>query len=517
MSDFMNDGQTTSTRLMCIALVGVRPADKILMKEYMRLLFGLKVGIDWVLVSHPNVDLFLVGSEFRQSSVVIKLLSDQKHKPVLYVSHSDDYEGQLIDDHLFLPVSSLEVLKEWLLASVTMLGGSDKTFNDFSTFEDSSVLNHNISSGDIVNNAYHAIKKSQAEQAELAQAQTQAATELSASRANPENDAIQAKADATVAKGAETGSFELNFSSDSQHSNHVVISDTVIRKPPARSTARSLPISSSTQTAEGYDCILKLIEYVQQRVSGLYQITVNKQLIAIIEPSRGRVWSAQRDVNTSSLSLDLNWQLQSYAGQPLAEDKADDLIQYLWQYGWMSTHWLMPLVNDESSYQLEYWIKPVLTIFDNMDDHQPLARIARQKLLAIMNALEFAPYNIRQLSELTSTPIKATNKIVASLLFAGSVTAMAQPYQSKSTAIFDIAIKPEHSFAKQGSDDDLSSEDDDVKQDIEHNDTNDTSDVLIDQQIPTDEFFVDSQPTKPAPEQKEKRGFLSRLRNKLGL
>lgn len=185
MSDFMNDGQTTSTRLMCIALVGVRPADKILMKEYMRLLFGLKVGIDWVLVSHPNVDLFLVGSEFRQSSVVIKLLSDQKHKPVLYVSHSDDYEGQLIDDHLFLPVSSLEVLKEWLLASVTMLEGSDKTFNDFSTFEDSSVLSHNILSGDTINNTYHAIKKSQAEQAELAQAQTQAATELSASRANP--------------------------------------------------------------------------------------------------------------------------------------------------------------------------------------------------------------------------------------------------------------------------------------------------------------------------------------------
>lgn len=504
MSDFMNDGQTTSTRLMCIALVGVRPADKILMKEYMRLLFGLKVGIDWVLVSHPNVDLFLVGSEFRQSSVVIKLLSDQKHKPVLYVSHSDDYEGQLIDDHLFLPVSSLEVLKEWLLSSVTMLGGSDKIFNDFSTFEDSSVLNHNISSGDIVNNAYHAIKKSQAEQAELAQAQTQAvtqaATELSASRANPENDAIQAKADATVAKGTETGSFELNFSSDSQHSNHVVISDTVIRNPPARSTARSLPISSSTQTAEGYDCILKLIEYVQQRVSGLYQITVNKQLIAIIEPSRGRVWSAQRDVNTSSLSLDLNWQLQSYAGQPLAEDKADDLIQYLWQYGWMSTHWLMPLVNDESSYQLEYWIKPVLTIFDNMDDHQPLARIARQKLLAIMNALEFAPHSIRQLSELTSTPIKVTNKIVASLLFAGSVTAVAQP-ASTSSAIFDIVIRPEHGFSKK---------DDDAKHDNAH-------DVLIAPQIPTDEFFVDSQPAKPVPEQKAKQGFLSRLRNKLGL
>lgn len=109
---------------MKIALIGVRPADQITLKGYMRVLLRLDVELVWVAATNSFVDLFIINHEFRTATSVIKLLDDNKGVPVLFVNNTEIDEGGLVQNVLTLPLKKIGLLAEWLNSNVRVLGGT---------------------------------------------------------------------------------------------------------------------------------------------------------------------------------------------------------------------------------------------------------------------------------------------------------------------------------------------------------------------------------------------------------
>lgn len=111
-------------RLMKIALVGVRPADQVTLKGYLRVLLRLDVELQWVAATDPDIDLFMINHEFRTAASVTKLLNANIGTPVLYVQRSTNDEGGLTQNLLTLPLKHINILNDWLLRQVPLLRGS---------------------------------------------------------------------------------------------------------------------------------------------------------------------------------------------------------------------------------------------------------------------------------------------------------------------------------------------------------------------------------------------------------
>lgn len=111
-------------RLMRIALVGIRPADQVTLKGYLRVLLRLDVELQWVAATDPHVDLFMINHEFRQAASVAKLLDNNVGTPVLYVQRSASDEGGLNQNLLVLPLKQISLLNDWLIKQVPLLRGS---------------------------------------------------------------------------------------------------------------------------------------------------------------------------------------------------------------------------------------------------------------------------------------------------------------------------------------------------------------------------------------------------------
>lgn len=112
---------TNSERLkkvMRIALVGIRPADQIMLKGYLRILLRLEADLEWVSANHEAVDLFMINSEFSNSESVQRLLTTKPKVAALYVSRNDTGNGHLVGNLLTLPLTELEELKQWLAQNI---------------------------------------------------------------------------------------------------------------------------------------------------------------------------------------------------------------------------------------------------------------------------------------------------------------------------------------------------------------------------------------------------------------
>lgn len=109
---------------MRTALVAIKPADQVILKGYLRILLRLEADLEWVSANHPDVDLFFINHEVKNADNVVKLLSKQAEKPVLYVKHSKSGEGWLNGNELSLPLKKMEVLNQWLYTHVALLKAS---------------------------------------------------------------------------------------------------------------------------------------------------------------------------------------------------------------------------------------------------------------------------------------------------------------------------------------------------------------------------------------------------------
>ncbi len=383
MAGFIDDGKGNLKKLMRIALVGIKPADQVLLKGYLRVLLRLEVDLEWVAANHPKVDLFMINKEFRQASSVTKLLGSQPQTPVLYTSRTDGEEGGLTDEQLVLPLKTLQSLNEWLLYSVAVLKHGAGAVTD--------ILQKNQREGEMMNTQNAPATPHQIRQppsAPVAQAQQQQI---------------------------------LPQSSASILASNTLASSSV---PPTATQTPAALANIHSVSAHDYQGFIIFIQQLQQRPAGLYHIVANKQVIAIVEPSHARLWLPEgADTDNMPPILSLVWQLQPYTGERPENKQATDLLQYLWQYAWLHSDLLLPLVSDEISYQLRYWIKPTLSTYYDNSPPQALAKKDRQTLLSVMTALEVAPCSVTQLANSAQISVKSAKKIVASLLFSGSLHA----------------------------------------------------------------------------------------------
>ena len=124
MSSLSANNQGNLKHVMRTALVGIKPADQVILKGYLRVLLRLEVDLEWVSANHPDVDLFFISHEFKHADNVIKLLAKQGRKPALYIKRSANEEGTLVGDELSLPLKKMDVLNQWLYSHVALLGAT---------------------------------------------------------------------------------------------------------------------------------------------------------------------------------------------------------------------------------------------------------------------------------------------------------------------------------------------------------------------------------------------------------
>ncbi|ALF60133.1 hypothetical protein [Psychrobacter urativorans] len=365
MSDLMQSSHSNLKKILRTALVGMKPADQVLLKGYLRVLLRLEVDLEWVSASHPQVDLFMINNEFRHAESIVKLLAGQRQKPVLYISRTDSHNGWIADDRLILPLKKLDTFNDWLIQSVIVLKQNAGVVT--------TILQHN---------------------------QTIAAQPMPA---------------------------DVNTQMPAPLNN----------APLTNASLNNAPPTASVHTQD-YQNIITIIQQLQRRPTGLYQIVMHSnnhtQTLAIIQPQKGQVWLPEKNNESRSSAFSLDWQLQPYQGLAPLDSEADDLRQWLWQQAWCQALLLLPLVSDNLTYQLRYSIKPNFMIPHKTTDHPDLIKKERQALLSVMTALEFAPCDVNQLATLADISIKSTKKIIGCLLFSGSL-------QEDSYKQLDIRIK----------------------------------------------------------------------------
>lgn len=133
LEDSMASDVAQNKNHMKIALVGIRPADQITLKGYLRVLLRLDVELEWVSAADIGIHLFMINDEFRGANSVSKLLQTNAGVPVLYIAHNDAGEGGMRDNLLTLPLKHINILNDWLLQNVKVLGVQPRTTSSVNT------------------------------------------------------------------------------------------------------------------------------------------------------------------------------------------------------------------------------------------------------------------------------------------------------------------------------------------------------------------------------------------------
>lgn len=468
MSSFATYTQSNPKNVLRTALVGLKPADEIMLKGYLRVLLYLNVDLEWVPATHPQVDLFLIDNEFRLAAN-IDFLQNQQHKPVLYVSRTDGIKGTIVNDKITLPLKKLDELKYWLIKSVPILTQKPPVL-DKTNSQNKALVDDIIST------------------------------------------------EQTPSPFREVVTSNLEHSTDSNHSAVV-------------------PSFNTSSRLRDYQNIISVIKTLQERPLGLYQIAAGQQVLAIIEPKHSRVWHLQNFENATSSTLNLDWQLQPYNHERPKDIKAEDLIQWLWQCAWQQSELLLPLVNDDTSYQLRYWVKPVMLTNNANSSIVSKTNEGRRELLQVMTALESIPCDVNQLAGLDGISIKTAKKIIASLLFSGSL-------QTENYYQLDARIDHSHIEVDERSPSRITLSNtatsankiaDELATSTMSDKKQNAFDALLDRRARgepakgvtsstisaansvNNSATSKSSSQKPISAQQEKRGFLSKLRQKLGL
>ena len=357
MSNPESNANANIKQVMRTALVGVSPADKVMLKGYLRILLRLEADLEWVSANHPQADLLFINNEFRSAASVQNLLKSSPNKAVLFVEKSANSNGSLQGDTLTLPLNELSILSDWLMTRVPILNGG----------------------------------------------QTGSGTSQSA----------RTEIDRSIPP----------LSADKPPQTTASVSQPVADDTASQQTASvSSPVSVKANATQ----LLDFLKVIGERRTGVYALQVGGQRIAVIEPQKGRVWTT-----TQPSGIDGSWQLQKL-DESTPTESARDLFQWLWQVGMKNPDALMPYINDAVSYQLRYWPKPV-------------NQSTRRDVLKVLTALETEPRTVNQVSALAEVSVNSVKKVLASLLLAGGLphanyADLSTNIQQKSQAVED---KPE--------------------------------------------------------------------------
>lgn len=294
---------TNSERLkkvMRIALVGVRPADQVMLKGYLRILLRLEADLEWVSANHTAVDLFMINSEFSQSESVQRLLTTKPQAAVIYIARNDTGDGHLVGNVLTLPLKELEELNQWLIGNVININTSQKT------------------------------------KASVATSQS-ADTVTSPATANEQNRPVTR-----------------------QSLDDIIASrNTSLNNSPVATTPQAAPQSnaqlSTAKPANPVLNLLKIIEQLQSREDTVLSLVDNKdEVLAYIQPKQQRVWVESQTLN---FSQPMRLKLEAFSVNTEPKDSLD-LVQWLWQQATNQAPQLTALLRPQINYHITSWVKP---------------------------------------------------------------------------------------------------------------------------------------------------------------
>lgn len=290
-----------SNKTLQIALVGVRPADQVMLKGYMRVILRLDTGLEWVSANHPSVDFYIVNYEFAQADSVQKLLAAQPNAAVLYVQRDEANSG-MVNNVLTLPLKELDQLKNWLTFHIDSLRNNQHATTDSQPLSDIQAQTNALPTSSTTTN-------------------TQSRMTL--------DEIIASRAKNTTA--TQPNSFNAAHTTISQNPN------------------LTQSISSSEES------LLTLFRELHTIDNKLLNLTKNGELIAYVHPIRQRIWLVKDiAVITPELKVVVN------ENMPVLENQAsDDLVQWLWAKTFdMPIADITHLVRSQVPFHIMSWVKP---------------------------------------------------------------------------------------------------------------------------------------------------------------
>lgn len=217
-----------------------------------------------------------------------------------------------------------------------------------------------------------------------------------------------------------------------------------------------------------FNDVIDLITTLHKRSKSLYELIQGNDVLATIDPVKQRLWvkGATKPQPSSA------WRLRLSSETSLDPKLSVDMNQWFWDTIWEDAGDLVRLVDGNNRYQILSWAKP------DESTH-------RRELLKIMTAMMKQPVTIAQIVSASGVDMATARKAIAGLLVANHL------YEANYRNIKVYGVTTASPTTK--------------------------NPVVAPEPIPQPKPEPVVAKEEPAPEQKEKLGFLSRLRRKLGL
>lgn len=319
-------------KVMRIALVGVRPADQVLLKGYLRVLLRLEADLEWVSANSPQVDLFMINREFQQADSVKKLLNEQPYTPALYIDRDEFDQGRLAGNVLTLPLKEVDVLNQWLFANVQFLRTNGDNQSPFSSNQTAKPATPPTT------------PQTQTQPQVQPQVQPQTLDQILANRnqTNPQPAPTQA--------------------------------------PQPTPAQTSSPVVNKNN-------LIDTLKTIQKRQDSIFALKQADKIIAYINPKFQRVW-----VVDTNAHLNTAWELiATNEKPPIVSQTPIDLVQWLWEKNAITPTPVTALIQAGQRYRITSWLKPLDD--DNRHDNLKIQGVLESRDSTIDEIIQLAQVN----------------------------------------------------------------------------------------------------------------------------
>lgn len=309
-------------KVLRIALVGIRSADQVMLKGYLRVILRLEADLEWVSANSPNIDLFVINDEFRHADSVVKLLHSKTDTAALYVDRAANGQGSVAGDTLVLPLKEVNELSGWLYAHIASLGGNPQA----------------VPKNQPTVNPTNSVPPSSST--------AQTATQPTGKAAQPRtlDEVLQSRAGAASASAQPTNP-----------------TPSVTAGTKASSPAPTYPsVAHITANTSQRRAFIQLICQLHDRRKAQDKIWViqnlDGQAMVYFSPKHQKIYITPDHL---AFTVSSDWQLATTATLPNeAKPYAQDMVQWLWQQALNHAELLAPVIDSLPTSTLSSWVKP---------------------------------------------------------------------------------------------------------------------------------------------------------------
>lgn len=361
-------------KVLRIALVGIRSADQVMLKGYLRVILRLEADLEWVSANHPNIDLFMINQEFRHADSVVKLLNSKADTAALYIDRAANEQGGIVGDTLVLPLKEVNELSGWLYAHMASLGGNPQAIPRPTPPQSASVSD--LTAGGLMSAATNppSTQPSQPPTSQPAQPRTL-------------DDILKHRAASSA------------LTTDSTPTTTPAAPD-----PAAQATAQPTAVHNTSQRRAFIQLICQVHDRskIQDKIWAIQNL--DGQTLVYLAPKHQKIYTPSTD---TAFAANSDWQLTTVGSLPSAvKPHAQDMVQWLWQQALTHFDVLAPVVDSLPASTLTSWVKP------QADAH----RHNRLLLQAIWERQALSPVQAAQRANIDSDTARHT---WAALLAAG--------------------------------------------------------------------------------------------------